>query len=265
MSQSDGAEPRFEGSVTAAFPLALLESVRSHDHPGEVLEDEDLSVSLPRRLGLTGVVGTQIMRYEGAQKAGRPVQLNEVVSLIRLVMRRPDAEPILRETGERYARWRLRNRPAAWSALLHRAPNLLGLRAARRAALHALRSIHAGEAVNTGKPFSILVRESLTHQIEADGAACLLFTGLIEEVLLLSTGIAHRVGHTECVANGALVCEWSLADAAEQHPPASDRGSLATEAADVADDPHFGGAVRSEVQSEDDAAAQDASAREANG
>lgn len=211
MSESGpSAEPRFEGNVNAAFPLALLTSVRSHDHPGEVLEDEDLSVSLPRRLGLTGVVETQIMRYESAQKAGRGVPLNEVVSLVRLVMRRPDAEPILRETGQRYARWRFRRTPGVWSAILHRAPNVLGLRSARRAARGALKSLRAGATIETGKPFQVHVTECLTARIDADGPACTLVTGMLEEVLLLATGVPHRVSHSDCLANGARHCEWIL-------------------------------------------------------
>jgi len=48
--------------VAPLLPLVLLESVRAHDRPREVLEDEDLAASLPRRLGLTGVVETQIPR-----------------------------------------------------------------------------------------------------------------------------------------------------------------------------------------------------------
>jgi predicted hydrocarbon binding protein len=219
MSQSEAsAEPRFEGSVAAAFPLALLESVRAHDHPGEVLEDEDLSVSLPRRLGLTGVVETQIMRYESAQRAGRSVPLGEVVNLIRLVMRRPDKEPILRETGQRIARWGYSRTPAVWAALLRRAPNVLGLRSARGAAVSALRSLKASDSISAAKPFTINVDDSITTRIEEGGTACTLFTGMLEEQLLLYTGRPHRVSHSDCLANGARHCEWTLV---EHQPEAS--------------------------------------------
>ena len=60
-------------AVLAALPLALLQSTRSHDRPGEVLEDEDLSASLPRRLGLSGVIESQIQRYETAARSGKRV------------------------------------------------------------------------------------------------------------------------------------------------------------------------------------------------
>jgi predicted hydrocarbon binding protein len=208
--QQANVEPRFEGQVSAAFPLALLESVRSHDRPGEILEDEDLSISLPRRLGLTGVIETQIFRYEAAQKAGRSVRLDEVMGLIRLVMRRPDAEPILREAGQRMARWYFRSTPEMWVKVLHRAPNRLGLPNARRASLRALRGLQAGDTMNAAKPYTITVHNATTARLEENGTACILLTGLIEEQLLLATNKPRRVRHTCCSARGDSHCEWSL-------------------------------------------------------
>jgi predicted hydrocarbon binding protein len=210
--QQARVEPAFDGHVTAAFPLALLESVRSHDRPGEVLEDEDLTISLPRRLGLTGVIETQIFRYQAAQKEGRSVRLDEVMGLIRLVMRRPDSEPILRETGQRMARWYFRSAPAAWVKLLHRAPNRLGMGAARRRVINALRQLRAGDRVDADKPFAIRVEQSTTSRLEENGTACIMLTGLIEEQLLLATGKPRRVRHSNCRARGAAHCDWELAE-----------------------------------------------------
>jgi len=208
--QRAGVEPVFEGSVAAAFPLALLEAVRAYDRPGEILEDEDLSVSLPRRLGLTGVVGTQIQRYEAAQRAGRAVSLNEVMSLVRLVLRRPDAEPILADTGRRVARWHFRRTPAAWVTVLHRAPNVFGMRSARRNAGRALKALHAGSTVEVLKPFTIRMRECNTALLPESAQGCALYTGLLEEILLLYTGKAKRVTHTRCIAKGGETCVWEL-------------------------------------------------------
>lgn len=210
--QEAQVKPRFEGHVSAAFPLALLESIRSHDRPGEVLEDEDLTISLPRRLGLTGVIETQIFRYEAAQKSGRAVPVDEVMSLIRLVMRRPDSEPILRETGQRMARWHFRRAPDTWTRMLHRGPARLGLYSARRAASRALRSLEIGE-VATAKPFVIRISGCATAQLDDTGIGCTLPTGVIEEQLLLSTGKPRRVRHTCCLARGDDVCEWELLEA----------------------------------------------------
>jgi hypothetical protein len=203
-------DTRFDGSVSAALPLALLESVRSHDRPGEVLEDEDLSISLPRRLGLTGVIETQIFRYNAAQKAGRAVRFDEVMGLIRLVMRRPDSEPILRETGQRMARWYFRRAPRLYIRALHRGPAALGLRSARRAATRALHGIRAGSSIQASVPFSVSIVDCAPARLEDTGAGCTLVTGLVEEQLLLSTGQPRRVRHNCCLARGDDRCEWTL-------------------------------------------------------
>ncbi|HSJ08150.1 MAG TPA: hypothetical protein VK936_15700 [Longimicrobiales bacterium] len=212
MSQhEEGAEPRFEGTVTAAFPLALLQSVRAHDHPGEVLEEEDLSVSLPRRLGLTGIVDTQIRRYESDQRSGRQVGLNEVASLVRLVLRRPDAEPILRETGQRIARFHFETRPRPVARLLRHGPAALALRSARRAGVRALRHLNAGTEVTAVKPFVVSVTDCFTARVDGTSTGCALFTGFMEEQVLLYTGKTRAVEHSRCGAGGGDVCEWSLA------------------------------------------------------
>lgn len=210
MSQPTPAQPTFDGTVVPAFPLALLEAVRAHDRPGEILEDEDLTVSLPRRLGLTGVVETQIQRYENAQRAGQRVRLDEFVSLLRLVLRRPDAEPILRDTGHRIARWHFRRKPPLWQKLLHRAPASLSLHLARRSATRALEALRAGSAIHMQKPFTVTVDDCVTGALEGAGMACTMVSGLLEELLLLHTGDVQRVDHSECAAFGRDACAWTV-------------------------------------------------------
>jgi hypothetical protein len=207
----DTSAPQLDGTVAAAFPLALLEAVRSHDRPGEILEDEDLSISLPRRLGLTGIVDTQIRRYADAGRAGRQVPLAEVLGLFRLVMRRPDAEAILLETGQRVARWRGSRTPDLWRAILHRAPATLALRSARCSVTRSLRALHAGSAISAARPFTVTVTDCVTAQLDEGGPACALFTGMMEEQLLLVTGRPQRVVHSRCGSSGAPVCEWTMA------------------------------------------------------
>ena len=40
-------------SVSPVLPLLLLETMRDRDRPEEVLEEEDITLSLPRRIGLS--------------------------------------------------------------------------------------------------------------------------------------------------------------------------------------------------------------------
>src|SRR5687767_11108495 len=129
------------GTVYPILPLSLLEAVRAHDRPAEILEDEDLTVSLPRRLGLTGVVDTQIRQFEQAERSGRSVHLGEVQNLIRLVLKRPDAEAILRDTGHRVALHHFRRVPDGYVKVLRKLPRGLLTGAYRRSARRMLKRV----------------------------------------------------------------------------------------------------------------------------
>jgi predicted hydrocarbon binding protein len=207
--QKVSAQARVSGNVAPAFPLALLQAVRSHDHPGEILEAEDITLSLPRRFGLTDVVITQMLRYEAAERAGRQVRLDDVLSLIRLVMRRPDAEPILAETGQRLARWRFRKASRAYVSLLHRAPHRFGTGAVRRIAKRTLRELRLGARIEVAKPYELRVTDPATVAIDSDAPACTLVTALLAEQILLYTGEQREVRHTACVARGETRCVWT--------------------------------------------------------
>lgn len=189
----------------------MLESVRDQDRPVEILEDEDLAVSLPRRLGLSGVVTSQISRYETAANAGARVPFSELESLMRLVLRRPDAESILRETGRRVARRRLGDRPALITRLLRRSRTLVFL-PARRAVRGLLRGM-TGDAEFTvrGRTVTVSMRRSPGAALGA--AACMLYTGALEAAVEHVCGLRQDVDHPRCRARGDHDCEWTVAGA----------------------------------------------------
>ena len=206
---SEAQEQYFEGDVSAAVPLALLESVRSHDHPGEVLEDEDLTVSLPRRFGLSGVVENQIMRYESARRASKSVSLNEVLGLVRLVLRRPDAELILRETGVRLAEWRYGKVPKAVAKAYRMLPQRMTLVPATRAAGRLFRELGVGGELKAQRsPVSVRVQGSNSARLDGAGVACALYTAALERHLALYTGREWNVHQPQCEAYGGSACEW---------------------------------------------------------
>lgn len=195
-------------SVIAGLPLALLESVRAHDRPGEILEDEDLTVSLPRRLGLKGVVLSQIRRYEEAHAAGKNVPGSDVISLLQLVLRRPDAEAILRDTGQRVARFRYERVSRTRAGLLRALPGSLVFIPIRRAARRLLRRIGSNDVRIAGKPLVLRVSSSLTTDLDSLG--CTLYTGALEELVLLYSGKPRSVIHSVCLARGEEFCEWQV-------------------------------------------------------
>ncbi len=203
-------DQRTGGEVLAALPLALLESVRDQDRPVEILEDEDVSVSLPRRLGLSGVITTQISRYESAAASGSRVPFAELDSLMRLVLRRPDAESIMRETGRRVARRRLGERPAFTTRLLRRSRSLIFV-PARRAARRLLGSLTGDTDVAVrGRPMTVVMQPSPTAAMGI--TACTLYTGVLEAVVEYYCGVPADVLHARCAARGDPLCEWNVRD-----------------------------------------------------
>ncbi len=196
--------------VAPLIPLVLLESVRAHDRPREVLEDEDLAASLPRRLGLTGVVESQIRRYEEAVRKARSVPADEVRDLFRLILRRPDAEPILRDAGARIAERAYKRRTAAAVRVLGVLPGSVAARVVRRATRWTLRQIACGAAVEVqGWPLEARLRGAMTAGLDPEGVGCTFYTAVIEE--LVASYLRHRpiVRHIRCASRGDDYCVWS--------------------------------------------------------
>lgn len=194
------------GQVLAALPLALLESVRAQDRPVEILEAEDLASSLPRRLGLSAVITTQIKNYEAA--AGGRVPFADVANLLRLVLRRPDAASILRETGRRFARRRLGDRIPWRVRLLRRSDKLLFM-PVRSAARRLLRGITTdARPIVSGKTLTVQMKDAPTARL--GDPACAIYTGVLEELVQQYAGKPREVAHARCVARGDDVCEWAV-------------------------------------------------------
>jgi len=199
------------GHVLPAFPLVLLERVRAHDRPDEVLEDEDLMQSMPRRLGLTGVVFTQIRRYEEAERAGKPVPYADVVNLIQLVLRRPDAGVILWETGQEMARRRLERVPRAIVGLTRLLPGH-GFPSAARVGRRLLRALSGGGAIEAQpRPFRVVFSDCPLATLDALGTGCSLYTGALETLVRGYSGREMKIVHEDCRARGGAACVWTQA------------------------------------------------------
>lgn len=197
-------------SVTPLFPLLLLETLRDMDRPEEVLEGEDLSISMPRRLGLNDVVFTQIHRFREEVKRKRLQSPATVADLIRLVIRRPDADEIFEEAGRRLAAQAWNARSAAARRMTGWTPAALRLRAARKAAARVLRQVAGEGKVRIDKrPLAVHVDRPLTVQADPGGAACQVYAGILAETLTRYTGRPHAPEHPHCLGRGGSHCEWT--------------------------------------------------------
>jgi predicted hydrocarbon binding protein len=193
----------------ADLPLAILESVRTHDRPAEVLEDENLTASLPRRLGLTGVVESQIHRYRIARKRRERIPYSEVGDLLRLVLRRPDSEPILREAGHAIARQHARKPLYRLVAIGRVLPRALSSRIAARSLRRLLRRIGGGVPLRvTRVPLRISMTDPVTGRVDRWGTACILYAAAIEQAVADATGGRPGVEHVECQSRGDERCVW---------------------------------------------------------
>ena len=199
------------GSITPLLPLLLLETLRDRDRPEEVLEDEDLSVSLPRRFGLSDVVMVQIRRFQEEVRARRAQTTEQVIDLLRLVVRRPDAAEVFADAGRRLANHAWSQRSAAVRGALRVLPNPIPRAAARRAARRMFRQIVGDGHLTVGRwPVEVRIRESLTSRADPSGAACSLYSGAFVEIMELHTRKQYRVLHNECAARGENACVWSV-------------------------------------------------------
>ena len=199
--------PENRGQVLALLPLSLLEAVREQDRPVEILEAEDLTVSLPRRLGLTGVVSSQIHRYEQAAASGGRVPASEVAGLMQLVLRRPDAESIVKETGRRVARRRLGPGPSSAARLFRRWDRLVFI-PMRQAARKLLRGLTGDVRATISGP--LIVRMNRSPLGAAGDHSCALYTGALDELVRIYSSRPHVVKHAQCTTRGDAHCEWTV-------------------------------------------------------
>ncbi|MCY3546485.1 MAG: hypothetical protein OXH49_06355 [Gemmatimonadetes bacterium] len=90
-------------SIAAKVALALLEAIRSVDRPSEWIDEEVVSRTMPRRLGLSTVIERQIRLHEEYVREGRKLTLDELAEFLRLVNRRADAAEVFLEMGSHLA------------------------------------------------------------------------------------------------------------------------------------------------------------------
>ncbi len=198
-------------TITPVFPLLLLKTLRDRDRPEEVLEDEDVARSMPRRFGLSDVVLLQIHRLEEEVRRRNFQSAHHVEDLIRLVSRRPDTEQICREAGRRIAQHDWQRRSPMLRRPIRFLPRGLALLAAQRAARRLFRQL-----VGTGRlaiqrwPVQLRISGSLTAHADTRGAACAFYAGAFEALLQQYTGRAYHAVHSHCEARGDERCEWTV-------------------------------------------------------
>lgn len=189
--------------IQAVVALRLLEVIRDLDLPGEILQDEDPSRTMPRRFGLSDVVGRQIRAFKADARKGVRLSDEEVGDLFRLVIRRPDGAVVFEEAGRLLAE---PGRPRRWSRLLPRSVLFALARSTARRKLKRLFGRKMGGFSRGG--FVIEGRSLFFIQNDPGGDACHFLSGFCRQVIEDTFGGTVRFDHTLCESRGDPLCRW---------------------------------------------------------
>ncbi|MEJ2538362.1 MAG: hypothetical protein P8188_00035 [Gemmatimonadota bacterium] len=194
--------------VLPVFGLTLLEVLRDQDLPEEILEDENVTVTMPRKLGLSDVIDKQIRSYRDAVKQRRRMSDDQVRDLVRLVVRRPDARQVFAKAGAKLAGGM---ESAGPRGLFRALPRVVALRMARRATSKGLRNLFGRSMGGFGQgPYALEGRGLLFHESDPSGAACQFVTGYCQAVLSQRLGSDYQVVHPRCQSLGDPTCRWTV-------------------------------------------------------
>ena len=156
-------------AVPALLPLSLLEAIRNLDTPVEDGLDELAEEIVVRRLGLSPTVAAQIQRYRATAERDGTVELDEVVSVLRLVGRRPDAPLVFADAGRRAARYAARSRSRSARGFARVSPAGLARRVALRAAGRLARRLFDGELRSRSEGTEVRMADPLSILALPDG------------------------------------------------------------------------------------------------
>ena len=200
--------------IRSIVALTLFEVIRHQDLPAEVLEDEDPSRTMPRKLGLSNVVEARIRHAREDVKRGARISDDEFDDLVRLVIRRPDSEEVFRLIGLRLSGGTGVRPHKRWRVL----PSGMRYAVARRAVMRSLKSLF-GRRVGgfAAGPFTMEGRSLLFIQSDPGGDACALVSGFCGPVLQRTLGITTSVSHVACESRGDAVCRWELSEEGDGH------------------------------------------------
>ena len=200
-------------AVPALLPLSLLEAIRNLDTPVEDGLDELAEEIVVRRLGLSPTVAAQIQRYRTAAEREGTVELEEVVSVLRLVGRRPDAPLVFADAGRRAARHASRSRGRSARTFARVSPAPLARRVSLRASARLARQVFGGELRAPAHGIEVTMRDPLSILALPDGAACAFYGSAYGELLRCLTAFEGAMLHERCRSRGDDACVWRSAPA----------------------------------------------------
>jgi hypothetical protein len=198
-------------SIPALIPLSLLEAIRNLDTPVEDGLDELAEEIVVRRLGLSPTVAAQIQRYRQAAERGGTVELDETVSVLRLVGRRGDANLVFADAGRRAARYAARLRGRSSRTVGKLSPRGVARRLALRSAARLARTVFEAELSSRSQDIEVRMTAPLSIVALPTGEACVFYGSVYQELLRGLAGFEGALVHERCKSRGDDTCLWRTA------------------------------------------------------
>ena len=193
-----------KAQIAADVALAMFEALQHKDRPDEVLEDEDVHRTMPRRLGLSGVIDRQVRLQRENVKRGNKFTVEEMSEFMKLALRRPDSREIFFDTGARLVAKR------SFAARL--LPRGLRFFIAKRRILRRLDELFARRLGGfLSGPFNFETSASPFVQVDPTGEACHLLSGFCQQALRDVVDHTLVVTMVACESKGDPSCRWTLA------------------------------------------------------
>ena len=191
--------------IAPTVALTLLEVIRRRDSPTEVLEAEDPSITMPRRLGLSEVIERQIRRYREEVRRKERISDSEFRDLVRLVTRRPDSVDVFFQSGNILS-------GEGWFPQWQRGlPRPLGYGLMRRRTRRGLARLFGRRIGGFGPgPFVLEACAHLLIDSDPGGDACHLLTGFAQTAVQQYCGRSAQIAHTLCEGRGDPFCRWTI-------------------------------------------------------
>jgi hypothetical protein len=141
------------------------------------------------------------------------VELDETVSVLRLVGRRGDANLVFADAGRRAARYAARMRSRSARTLTKLSPRGIARRLALRSAARLVRTIFEGELKPGSQEVEVRMGAPLSIVALPTGEACVFYGSVFRELLRDLTGFEGALIHQACRSRGEDACLWRTARA----------------------------------------------------
>jgi hypothetical protein len=172
--------------------------------PDDEIHDSDLAAI---RFGASKTVTDQIERYGKLTKGGKQVPAEEIAALLKLVSRRLDLELVVKIAGQDAAQQEV-SRVVGLMKVGATFPGRIGVRMKRRVAIRSIKNLlNSVLTFPNGQPY-VASPAGILDEVQA--VKCLFDGAAIAEVLHIVTGFSGALAHSECCADGADRCAWSV-------------------------------------------------------